>query len=253
MIPWLSPLRIRAALATVPLALPLALPLAAQVPIPAAALAKLPPALNRPVDFKTEVYPLFKSACFKCHGPEKQKGKYRMDTREGAFKVTGDHGPAIQAGQSTKSAIILMAAGLIDEMLMPPPGGKPGESDPLTPEQIGLLRAWIDQGAAWPEGPIADVVTPVRFDPDLRKLLAASCANCHSGPGAEGGFSVDSLERVLAGGKSYGKVITPGDPRKSSLLTILAGKDEDIPKPEAHRVPEKSFKTVEEWIRQGSK
>ena len=64
---------------------------------------------------------------------------------------------------------------------------------------------------------------------------------------------MDSLERVLAGGKSYGKVITPGDPRKSSLLTILAGKDEDIPKPEAHRVPDKSLKTVEEWIRQGSK
>lgn len=214
---------------------------------------KLPPALQRPVDFKTEVYPLFKSACFKCHGPEKQKGKYRMDTREGAFKVTEDHGPAILAGQSSKSAIILMAAGLIDEMLMPPPGGKPGESDPLTPEQIGMLRAWIDQGAAWPEGPIVEVVQPVRFETDIRKLLTAACAKCHSGGTAEGGFSVESLDRVLTGGKSYGKVITPGDPKKSSLLTILAGKDEDIPKPEAHRLPDKPLKQVEEWIRQGAK
>ena len=229
------------------------LPLAAQVPIPPAQLAKLPPALKRPVDFKTEVYPLFKSACFKCHGPEKQKGKYRMDTREGAFKVTGDHGPAIQAGQSDKSAIILMAAGLIDEMLMPPPGGKPGESDPLTAEQIGLLRAWIDQGAQWPDGPIAEVIQPVRFDADIQKLLTASCSKCHSGPTAEGSFSVDSLERVLAGGKSYGKVVVPGDLRKSSLLTILAGKDEDIPKPEAHRMADKPLKMVEEWIRQGAK
>ena len=57
------------------------LPLLAQIPIPPAQLAKLPPALKRPVDFKTEVYPLFKAACFKCHGPEKQKGKYRMDNR----------------------------------------------------------------------------------------------------------------------------------------------------------------------------
>lgn len=222
----------------------------AQSPAPQ---GKLPPALQRPVDFKTEVYPLFKAACFKCHGPEKQKGKYRMDTREGAFKVTEDHGPAILAGQSAKSAIILMAAGLIDEMLMPPPGGKPGESDPLTPEQIGLLRAWIDQGAAWPDGPIADVVKPVRFESDVRNLLAVACAKCHSSGGAEGGFSVDSLERVLAGGKSYGQVITPGDPKKSSLLTILAGKDEDIPKPEAHRIPDKPLKQIEEWIRQGAK
>lgn len=251
MIPWLKvPGR---AVPLLSLSTLLVAPLSGQVPIPAAQLAKLPPPLTRPVDFKTEVYPLFKSACFKCHGPEKQKGKYRMDTKEGAFKITDDHGPAIAAGKSAQSAIILMAAGLIDEMLMPPPGGKPGESDPLTREQIGLLRAWIDQGAAWPDGPIAEVVVPVRFDPDIRKLLSASCAKCHSGPSAEGGFSTDSAERVLAGGKSYGKVVTPGDPRKSSLLTILAGKDEDIPKPESHRVDGKSLKVVEEWIRQGAK
>lgn len=230
-----------------------ALSAVSQVPIPAAELAKLPPPLARPVDFKTEVYPLFKAACFKCHGPEKQKGKYRMDTKEGAFKVTDDHGPAIAPGKSAQSAIVLMAAGLIDEMLMPPPGGKPGESDPLTREQIGLLRAWIDQGAAWPDGPIAEVVLPVRFDPDIRPLLMASCAKCHSGPGAEGGFSVEGPDRVLAGGKTYGKVVTPGDPKKSSLLTILAGKDEDIPKPEAHRIADKSLKLVEEWIRQGAR
>lgn len=229
------------------------LALHAQVPIPPAELAKLPPPLTRPVDFKTEVYPLFKAACFKCHGPEKQKGKYRMDTREGAFKVTDDHGPAIAAGKSAQSAIILMAAGLIDEMLMPPPGGKPGESDPLTREQISLLRGWIDQGAAWPDGPITEVVAPVRFDPGIKALLAGSCAKCHSGAGAEGGFSVESIERVLAGGKTYGKVVTPGDPRTSSLLTILAGKDEDIPKPEAHRIADKPLKQVEEWIRQGAR
>ncbi|MFM8878215.1 MAG: c-type cytochrome domain-containing protein [Verrucomicrobiota bacterium] len=231
----------------------LASPLWSQVPIPAAELAKLPPPLTRPVDFQTEVDPIFKAACFKCHGAEKQKGKYRMDTREGAFKRTGDHGPAIQAGKSAQSAIILMAAGLIDEMLMPPPGGKPGESDPLTREQISLLRGWIDQGANWPDGPIAEVVAPVRFDPDIRKLLSEACARCHSGASAEGGFSMESLERVLAGGKSYGKVVTPGDPKKSSLLTILAGKDEDIPKPESHRIADKGLKQVEEWIRQGAK
>lgn len=229
------------------------IPARSQVPIPATQLAKLPPPVSRPVDFKTEVYPLFKAACFKCHGPEKQKGKYRMDTREGAFKATDDHGPAIAPGKSAQSAIILMAAGLIDEMLMPPPGGKPGESDPLTREQISLLRGWIDQGAVWPDGPIAEVVKPVRFDPDIKALLSESCAKCHSGPSAQGGFSTDSLDRVLTGGKTYGTVITPGDPRKSSLLTILAGKDEDIPKPEAHRLADKPLKLVEEWIRQGAK
>lgn len=216
-------------------------------------LLTLPLPVPRKVDFEKEVYPIFKTSCFKCHGPEKQKGKYRMDTREGAFKETGDHGPAIKAGNSEKSAIILMVAGQIDEMLMPPPGGKPGESDPITVEQIGILRAWIDQGAVWPEGPIKEEVKLVGFETDVKPVLTIACAKCHSGAGAEGKFSVDSLTAILEGGKGYGKVIAPGDPAKSSLLTIITGKDEDIPKPEVHKLTPKEVTLITEWIKQGAK
>lgn len=213
----------------------------------------LPLPVPRKVDFVKEVYPIFKTSCFKCHGPEKQKGKYRMDTREGAFKETSDHGPAIIAGNSEKSAIILMVANQIDEMLMPPPGGKPGESDPLTAEQIGILRAWIDQGAIWPDGPIQEEIKPVGFETEIKPVLTVACAKCHSGAAAEGNFSVDSLAKVLEGGKGYGKVIAPGDPAKSSLITIITGKDEDIPKPEVHKLAAKEVNLITEWIKQGAK
>lgn len=214
-----------------------------RIPLPAA----------RRIDFTTEVYPIFKEACFSCHGPEKQKGKYRMDTREGAFKTTADHGPAIKPGKSEESALIHMVCGLIDEMLMPPPSDKPGQSEKLTPVQIGILRAWIDQGAVWPDGPIRESVQAVTFATDVGPLLQSACATCHQGTGAKGGFAVDSLASVLKGGTTYGKVIAPGIVAKSSLLTILSGKDEDLPSPEKHRLPPKQVQLVEKWIAQGAR
>lgn len=212
----------------------------------------LPPAANRKVEFISEIYPIFHAACIPCHGPEKQKGKYRMDTREGAFKLTSDHGPAIAPKESAKSAIVLMMAGQIDEMLMPPPGGKPGESDPLTAEQIGLIRAWIDQGAEWPGGPISLQRKPIGFAAHIQPVLKQFCSECHSGASGQGGFQVDSLASVLRGGENYGKAVIPKDPGHSPLLTIVGGKDEDIPKPEKHRLPDKTVELIREWIQSGA-
>jgi hypothetical protein len=216
-------------------------------------ISRIPLPVPRKVDFARDVYPIFKESCFSCHGPEKQKGKYRMDTREGAFKVTDDYGPSIKAGKSEESAIIHMVCGLIDEMLMPPPSDKPGQSEKLTNEQIGILRAWIDQGAEWPDGPIREVVKPVTFAADIQPLFVQACGSCHSGASAKGAFSIETAETVLKGGSTYGKVITPGNPAKSSLLTILAGKDEDLPEPEKHKLPAKHAALVEKWIAQGAK
>lgn len=235
------------------------LPLLVAVPVALAAdkakidPSKIPLPVPRKVDFTRDVYPIFKESCFSCHGPEKQKGKYRMDTKEGAFKVTDDYGPAIQAGKSEGSAIIHMVSNLIDEMLMPPPSDKPGQSEKLTAEQIGILRAWIDQGAVWPDGPIQEVVKPVTFAADIRPVFAQACGSCHTGASAKGGFAVDTAEAVLKGGSGYGKVVTPGNPAKSSLLTILAGKDEDLPEPEKHKLPPKQVAQIEKWILMGAK
>jgi mono/diheme cytochrome c family protein len=235
------------------LALLLSVPVAFAADKPRIDISKIPLPVPRKVDFTREVYPIFKESCFSCHGPEKQKGKYRMDTREGAFKVTDDYGPSIKAGRSEESAIIHMVCDLIDEMLMPPPSDKPGQSEKLTAEQIGILRAWIDQGAEWPDGPIQEVVRPVTFATDVQPIFAAACASCHSGASAKGAFSVDSAETVLRGGTGYGKVITPGNPAKSALMTIMAGKDEDLPSPEKHTLPAKQAALIEKWIAQGAK
>ena len=108
-------------------------------------LSKLPPAATRTVDFVQDIQPILDSQCVKCHGPEKQKGGWRADVKDTALTGGDDHAPNIVPGKSAESPLIHFVAGLDPDMKMPAKG------DPLSIEQIGLLRAWIDQGAIWPE------------------------------------------------------------------------------------------------------
>jgi len=107
-------------------------------------LSKLPPAATRKVDFKVDVLPIFTIRCVSCHDAKKLKGGLRLDQRA-AFLRGGDNGKVIAPNDSAKSKLIHMVAGLDEDDIMPPKG------DPLTKAQVGVLRAWIDQGASWPD------------------------------------------------------------------------------------------------------
>src|SRR5438876_450647 len=97
------------------------------------------------VDFAKQIQPLLQQNCVKCHGPEKQKAKLRLDSKEAAMKG-GKDGVIIVAGDADKSEMyrrITLPKGNDDVM--------PNEGDPLTKEQTELIRDWINQGADWPE------------------------------------------------------------------------------------------------------
>ena len=106
--------------------------------------SKLPPAAQVRIAFEADIKPIFEKTCFRCHGPERPKSHFRLDNRESALKG-GDNGIDIIPGDSAKSPLIHYVARLVEDMEMPPPG----KGDPLTPAQVGILRAWIDQGAQW--------------------------------------------------------------------------------------------------------
>ena len=107
--------------------------------------AELPPPASKQIDFVRDIQPILARNCYECHGEKKQKGELRWDAKEIALKG-GKTGPAIVPGQSAESLMIQLVSGLKgDDKVMP----KKGER--LTADQIGLLRAWIDRGAAWPE------------------------------------------------------------------------------------------------------
>lgn len=96
----------------------------------------LPPAAKIKVDYARDIAPLLSSRCYMCHGPQQQMSGLRLDRKDAAMRV-------IQPGKSANSRLIDMVAGLGNKV-MPPVGAR------LTAAQIGLLRAWIDQGVNWP-------------------------------------------------------------------------------------------------------
>ncbi len=107
-------------------------------------ISKLPPAAQRKVDFTKDIQPIFAEHCYNCHGAKKQEASLRWDRKTAALKG-GESGPAIIPGKSAESLMIQAVAHVRDDLKMP----KKGEA--LSAEQIGLLRAWIDQGVDWPE------------------------------------------------------------------------------------------------------
>jgi mono/diheme cytochrome c family protein/cytochrome c553 len=131
-------------------------------------VSKLPPAAARPVDFTTDIRPIFEKSCQSCHGVEKQKGDFRLDSKTAALKGGENYSPAIKPGDSAASPLIHLVAGLVPDSKMPTKG------DPLTTEQIGLLRAWIDQGASWPEQGNAPRESHWSFQPVKRPSLTTA-------------------------------------------------------------------------------
>lgn len=133
----------------------------------------LPPPAARSVDFVADVQPIFARACYSCHGAQKQESDYRLDRRASAL-AGGAIGGAILPGKSAESPLIRYVAGLDADMKMPV------EGQPLTAEEVGMLRAWIDQGANWPDSadvaddraehwayqPLATPVVPATHDVD---------------------------------------------------------------------------------------
>jgi mono/diheme cytochrome c family protein len=102
-------------------------------------------AADPPVDFTRDVRPILERSCWKCHGPEKQQGSLRFDRREDAIRGGDSGAKAIVPGKPDESELIrrVEAADAQERM--------PAETDPLSRQQIKILRAWIGQGANWPQ------------------------------------------------------------------------------------------------------
>ncbi|HMF16011.1 MAG TPA: PSD1 and planctomycete cytochrome C domain-containing protein, partial [Gemmataceae bacterium] len=101
------------------------------------------------IDFARQIRPILSENCFRCHGPdhEERKAKLRLDIKASAFGKLRSGGHAIVPGNSKKSELIARITDQDPSVRMPP--AKINKH--LTPQQIELLRQWIDQGAEWHE------------------------------------------------------------------------------------------------------
>jgi WD40 repeat protein len=123
-------------------------------PIPIAKLKH-----SKPVDFDKEILPILKNNCLACHNKTTAKGRLVLETPQDILKG-GDSGPAAAPKQSSSSLMLKAASHQIEDTVMPPPANKVQASD-LTPEELGLIKLWIDQGAK----ASANIVRPIEWQP----------------------------------------------------------------------------------------
>jgi len=96
------------------------------------------------VSFQRDIQPIFEKYCVGCHGEGVQSNGLRLDSKQPAF-AGGTSGSPIKPGNAAESALFRRVAGIGDLARMP------FRSKPLDAAQIALIRAWIDQGAEWPD------------------------------------------------------------------------------------------------------
>ena len=99
------------------------------------------------VTYDVDIKPIFQASCIKCHnsaGPKKPKAGLALDTLAGVLKGSRD-GTVLTVGDSAHSDLVLAVAHMGDDPDSFMPKGKNAKM--LTPDQIALIRAWIDQGA----------------------------------------------------------------------------------------------------------
>ena len=96
------------------------------------------------VDFEREILPMLKNNCLACHNQTKAKADLILETPQTILKG-GESGPAVIPGKSAESLLLRVAAHQA-KPVMPPRENKVAAAN-LTPEQLGLLKLWIEQGA----------------------------------------------------------------------------------------------------------
>ena len=91
------------------------------------------------VDFERQVWPLIKANCLGCHNAEKRKGGLSLanyaDVLEG-----GRSGTAIRPGRGHDSLLMRRLSGVVEPQM-------PMDETPLEARELGIIRAWIDEGA----------------------------------------------------------------------------------------------------------
>ncbi|HVV73063.1 MAG TPA: ankyrin repeat domain-containing protein, partial [Verrucomicrobiae bacterium] len=112
------------------------------------------------VDFEKDVMPLFRENCVDCHGASKQKGGMRIDRRSSVMKAFTRR---VVPGSSANSMVFHRLIGNEYGTQMPPNWALPSND-------IAIIRAWIDQGAEWPEA-LANEADLPPLDPKATALV----------------------------------------------------------------------------------
>jgi mono/diheme cytochrome c family protein len=245
---------------------------------------------ERPVARAPNGSAILEAKCSKCHGPNKQKAKLRVDSLAALLRG-GKSGPALIAGSPEKSSIIQrVKLPLSDDKHMPP------EDEPqLDATEIAALTAWVRSQsasrlppvvaeapsdepvqsaadtAAEPAAETESAAEPLAASVDsgllaslppkvvlwtdaVHPILMDKCGKCHGGAAPKAALDVSSIEKLKTGGWS-GPAIVPGKPSESLALqrSKLPETDDDrMPPPGEVPIKQGEIDLVEAWVALGA-
>ncbi|HXY32892.1 MAG TPA: c-type cytochrome domain-containing protein [Planctomycetaceae bacterium] len=189
-------------------------------------------ALSRPVDFEKDVYPILEANCLACHNVGIAESKLNIETVEGIRKG-GKRGPAVVAKKPDDS-LLFQFASRGKQPAMPPLPNKV-EANALTPQQLGILKQWILEGARGGAGtggdsiawqtipPELKAIFAVALSPDGGRFVAAGRANQVVVYDVPTGREVDRLiDPVLSDIRLDGRLMYPGGAADRDLIHALA-------------------------------
>ncbi|AWM37463.1 Planctomycete cytochrome C [Gemmata obscuriglobus] len=148
------------------------------------------------VDYAQQIKPILEAHCYSCHGPTQLKGGLRLD------RAAELRAGAVTPGNSAKSPLVAVLTGADDLPQMPPDG------EPLSAEQIALIKKWIDEGAEVPDEPAP---APSR-GPDHWAFQAPVASPV---PGASP--TVNPIDAFLTAGRER-RGLTPNPPAPAAVL-----------------------------------
>lgn len=178
-------------------------------------------ALDRkePVVYENDVEPIFIKKCLFCHSGTVKEGKLDLGTYDALMKG-GKSGTPIVPGKTDESRLLKLA-GKTKKPFMPPKG-----EEPLVPEELALIKLWIEQGAKPPSGvrvrpkavltALPPTLRPVRalaVSPDKSAVVAGRANQIHVYDAGSGTYIRTLIDPGLA---TAGKI-----PVKGSHLAIV--------------------------------
>ncbi len=213
-----------------------------------AEIAVTPLARSEPVDFNADILPFLKSNCLACHSESEAEGDLILESAAD-LRRGGANGPAVVAGDSTTSYLLQVAAHQVDP-IMPPEENDVGAIN-LTPDELGLLKLWIDQGAKDGKADAASEIDfralPKEIDPILAAAISSDgrLAVCNRGNRL---YVYDIVSGAVIQQLVDPNLLLDDQPTGTAHLDLVQSVAIDS---SGHWIASGGFRTVKLWHRQG--
>ena len=197
-----------------------------------------------PVDYWSQVRPLLAERCIECHGEDEEtrEADLRLDTRDGLYGDLGGYASVVP-GDPEESELWMRVSD--DGDPMPPEDHGPM----LSAEELGLVRRWIEEGAAFASEP-----SPVDWARDIEPLFAERCVDCHGEDedAREAELRVDTADGLFEDPRAYFALVRERPEDSEIWLRVSDDTDPMPPEDYGPMLSEDELALVQRWIVEGA-